>query len=68
MLYRAKGTPGYGLGSLGRWAEVGRPGGAFSKGEPSSAHDLEHLLPVNKVKMSLMVSLVSFTGHRAAGY
>jgi hypothetical protein len=43
MLYRAKGTPGYGLGSLGRWAEVGRPGGAFSKGEPSSAHDLEKI-------------------------
>jgi hypothetical protein len=31
---------------------VGCPGGTFGKGEPSSAHDWEHLLPVYKVKMS----------------
>jgi hypothetical protein len=35
-----------------RWAEVGCPGGTFGKGEPCSAHDWEHLLPVYKVEMS----------------
>jgi hypothetical protein len=40
------------LWSRYRWAEVGRPGGAFSKGVLSSAPVWEHLLPVYKVEMS----------------